>query len=253
MITYSSLGKNGRLGNQMFQYATLLSVGLTRGYQVGIPANQQISKVFSLNNAEYLDNFDNKLTYAEKEFAFDGSIFLVPDNVDLHGYFQSGYYFGHCDDFIRKEFEFKDEIKEKAKNFLSQFSNTPLCSVHVRRGDYKNLSHYHTNLGSEYYVPACSLVYQNIPNVKFLVFSDDPDWCKDAFKDERFIVVDTKDDALDLCIMSQCLAHVIANSSFSWWGAWLSKSTAVVAPKQWFGPSGPKNWESVYQQGWVLV
>lgn len=253
MITYSQLGKNGRLGNQMFQYATLLSVGLTRGYQVAIPSNQQLSKVFKLKNAEYIEDFDNKLVYKEKDFTFDGSIFLVPDNVDLHGYFQSGYYFGSCEDFVRKEFEFQDEIKQKASQFLEKYAGIPLCSVHVRRGDYKRLSNYHTNLDKEYYIPACSLVYENVPNVKFLVFSDEPDWCRESFKDDKFVIVDTKDDALDLCIMSQCPVHIIANSSFSWWGAWLSRSTAVVAPKQWFGPAGPKTWDSVYQKGWVLV
>lgn len=253
MITYTQLGKNGRLGNQMFQYATLASVGLTRGYQVGIPKNQQISRVFKLKNAEYVDDLNVERVYREKEFLFDANIFLIPDNVDINGYFQSGNYFSHCEDFIRKEFEFQDHIKEKASSILKNYQNTLLCAVHVRRGDYKNLSHYHTNLGSEYYVPACSLVYNNIPNIKFLVFSDDIEWCKNAFKDEKFNVIDTNDDAVDLCIMSQCQAHVIANSSFSWWGAWLSRSSAVVAPKQWFGPEGPKNWESVYQQGWVLV
>lgn len=253
MITYTQLGKNGRLGNQMFQYATLASVGLTRGYQIGIPKNQQLSRVFNLKNAEYVDAANKEIVYKEKSFLFDANIFLIPDEVDVNGYFQSGNYFAHCDDFIRKEFEFQDSIKEKAANILNNYKNTPLCAVHVRRGDYKNLSHYHTNLGSEYYIPACTLVYNNIPNVKFLVFSDDTEWCRNAFKDEKFDIIDTNDDATDLCIMSQCHAHVIANSSFSWWGAWLSRSSAVVAPKQWFGPEGPKNWETVYQQGWVLL
>lgn len=253
MITYSQLGKNGRLGNQMFQYGTLFSVGFTRAHQIGIPKDQTLSKVFKLQSAQYVSNFDNKLFFKEEGFSFDPKVFLVPDNTELFGYFQSGRYFNHCEDVLRKEFEFLEHINEEANKFLQKFGDVPLCAVHVRRGDYANLSHYHTNLGSEYYVPACSLVYQNAPNIHFLVFSDDPEWCRQSFKDERFTIVETQDVGLDLCIMSKCHAHVIANSSFSWWGAWLSKSSAVIAPKQWFGPQGPKEWNSVYQQGWVLV
>jgi len=253
MITYSQLGKNGRLGNQMFQYATLFSVGFTRGYQIGIPKDQKITQVFNIDSATKLDEVKSKSVYKEQNFAFDPSVFLIPDDTDLYGYFQSGNYFNHCEEALRKEFQFSQEVTQKVNDLLSKYGNTPLCAVHVRRGDYANLSHYHTNLGSDYYVPACTLVHQNVPNIKFLVFSDDPEWCRNAFKDEKFDVIDTGDEALDLCIMSRCPVHVIANSSFSWWGAWLSKSTAVVAPKQWFGPAGPKEWNSVYQQGWVLV
>ena len=253
MITYSQLGKNGRLGNQMFQYATLFSAGFTRGYQIGIPKDQKINQVFSIDSAEKLDVVSCNSVYKEKDFSFDPNIFLIPDGTDLYGYFQSGNYFNHCEEALRKEFQFSQEIVQRANDIIAKYENIPLCSIHVRRGDYTNLSHYHTNLGSNYYIPACKLVHENIPNVKFLVFSDDVEWCKNAFKDEKFIVVDTKDDALDLCIMSQCPVHVIANSSFSWWGAWLSRSTAVVAPKQWFGKNGPQNWQSVYQHGWILL
>lgn len=253
MITYSQLGKNGRLGNQMFQYAALFSAGLTRGYSIGIPRNQQITEVFNLNNAEYTDEFSIEKIYKERDFSFDPSLFLIPDNVDIHGYFQSGRYFNHCQDALRKEFEFKQDIQKKAETIINQYLGSPLCSVHVRRGDYTKLSNYHTNLGANYYEPACTLVYQNFSDVRFLVFSDDPEWCKREFKNEKFVVVDSGSDAVDLCVMSKCPIHVIANSSFSWWAAWLSQSRAVVAPKLWFGPEGPKNWETVYQEGWVLV
>jgi len=253
MITYSQLGKNGRLGNQMFQYATLFSVGFARAYKIGIPEDQTISKVFKLPTTHYLENFNNKIFYKEEGFAFDPKVFLIPDSTEIFGYFQSGNYFNHCDEVLRKEFEFLPHIDRHADEFLQKFIDEIICAVHVRRGDYANLSHYHTNLGPEYYVPACSLVFQNAPNVRFLVFTDDPEWCRQSFKDERFTIVETNDVGLDLCIMSKCHAHVIANSSFSWWGAWLSKSSAVIAPKNWFGPQGPKEWNSVYQQGWVLI
>lgn len=253
MITYSFLGKNGRLGNQLFQCATLFSVGFTRGYEIGIPKDQTISSVFSLESFKQIEKRNFSFLYKEKDFVFDASVFLVPDETDLFGYFQSGNYFNHCDDALRKEFKFQKNFEEKATIYLQNCKNTPLCSLHVRRGDYKNLSSYHTNLGSDYYNQACSAVLNSYANCKFLVFSDDIAWCKQIFTDEKFTIVETGDDALDLCIMSKCDIHIIANSSFSWWGAWLSKSRAVIAPKQWFGPSGPKSWNTVYQQGWLLI
>jgi hypothetical protein len=156
---------------------------------------------------------------------------------------------------LRKEFTFKKEIIQKAKNYLetSNLSGRILCSVHIRRGDYKNLENYHGLLDNDYYEPACNLVLKNFSNVKFLIFSDETEECKKLFKEEPFFVVDSGDDAVDLCVMSMCQAHVIANSSYSWWGAWLSKSKAVIAPKKWFGHEGPKNWDTVYQEGWVLI
>lgn len=253
MITYSNLGKNGRLGNQMFQYAALFSTAFTRGYQLGIPDNPKLTQVFSLDSAIKLKDINYNLVYKEKDFSFNPDIFLVPDGTDLFGYFQSGNYFNHCEENLRKEFHFSQDIIKKANHALEKYNNTPLCSLHVRRGDYVNLSSYHKNLGPDYYIPAAKLVFKNVPNVKFLVFSDDTEWCKNSFKDQIFDVIDIKDEAVELCMMSRCQIHIIANSSFSWWGAWLSKSTSVVAPKQWFGESGPKEWNSIYQQGWILI
>lgn len=141
MITYSQLGKNGRLGNQMFQYAALFSAGFTRGYQIGIPKDQKINQVFSIDSAEKLDVVSCNSVYKEKDFSFDPNIFLIPDGTDLYGYFQSGNYFNHCEEALRKEFQFSQEIVQRANDIIAKYENIPLCSIHVRRGDYTNLSH----------------------------------------------------------------------------------------------------------------
>jgi hypothetical protein len=255
MITYSRLGSNGRLGNQMFQYAALFSVGFLRGYQVGIPKNQRLTDIFELKNANILENFQQKWQYVREDFSFDPSIFLTPNDCDIFGYFQSPMYFSHCRDEIKKEFKFKKSIEEKANLYLSNldFINRPICSVHIRRGDYLNLSNYHTNLDAEYYQNACNLVLSNINNVKFLVFSDDPQWCKEQFNQDFFHVVDINDDAIELCVMSKLPVHVIANSSFSWWGAWLSNSASIIAPKKWFSQDGPRDWETIYENNWIKI
>jgi Glycosyl transferase family 11 len=255
MITYSRLGSNGRLGNQMFQYAALFSLGLTRGYTIGIPKRTKLSEVFEIPSATQLEVFGSQKKYKEGKFEFDASLFLAPDNCDIDGYFQSGYYFEACNDLLLKEFVFKKHIQEKAAEYLSRFNGKDLilCSLHIRRGDYKNLSNYHTNLGADYYQKSGKILTQNISNRHILVFSDEPEWCKNVITGSDVTIVETNDDAVELCIMSKCQAHIIANSSFSWWGAWLSGSNAVIAPKNWFGPDGPKKWDSVYQNGWLLA
>ena len=255
MITFSALGNYGRLGNQIFQYASLFSVGFLRGIEVGIPTDQKISDVFELQSAKDIPkDFEPKFIASESSFAFDPNLFLIPDGVDIRGYFQSGHYFRHCQEALRKELKFHPGIRGKAQDFLKSRSQIPLCSLHVRRGDYTNLSHYHKNLGTDYYQQACNIVKSNVPNAKFLVFSDDPEWCKQIFTDtSNFEVVEIGDDAVELCVMSNCPIHIIANSSFSWWGAWLSNSQAVIAPKEWFAEQGPKDWSTLYEPHWIMI
>tara|TARA_R100000008_G_scaffold4749_1_gene2986 strand:- start:23912 stop:24679 length:768 start_codon:yes stop_codon:yes gene_type:complete len=255
MITYSELGKNGRLGNQMFQYATLFSVGFLRGQKIAIPKNNhQLFSVFSMTNAEIIpENYAPKYRYEEPNFLFSPNIFMAPDKTDIHGYFQSPGYFNHCEKSLRKEFTFHKKIQENAKNLMTPFEGKNICSLHVRRGDYLSLSGYHTNLGTDYYQEAINIVIQNIPDCIFLVFSDDIEWCKNIFSDDRFYFAEDGDDATEMCMMSMCTSHIIANSSFSWWGAWLSNSSGVIAPKKWFSSEGPSDWSSIYRSNWVTI
>ena len=92
-------------------------------------------------------------------------------------------------------------------------------------------------------------------DVPVLIFSDDPEWCmkQEMFASDRFNVSETYDNLVDMCLMTMCSFHVIANSSFSWWGAWLADSAKVIAPKVWFGPQAnlddsdlvPEYWERI--------
>jgi len=256
MHSYSRLGTNGRLGNQMFQYAALYGLGFLRGREVGIPVTgHDLYRAFPSLSATPLETVTAEQLYREPKFEFNEGIWLCPDNTDIDGYFQSEQYFYHCTDRIREEFRFASGIDRLATEFLKQANpdDNPICSIHMRRGDYLQKADYHTVLGSEYYNAALSMVQQQIENVKFLAFSDDVEWVKTILPPE-ILVVDTSENnenspIIDMCIMSKCHVHVIANSSFSWWGAWLSGSKAVIAPQQWFGPKGPDTWETVYAHG----
>jgi len=105
-------------------------------------------------------------------------------------------------------------------------------SLHVRRGDYVHNPN-HPVAPLEFYQEALS----KLPNLPVLVFSDDPGWCREQeiFGDERFSIAEDNSSDCDLCLMSMCKYHIIANSSYSWWGAWLAKSKQVYAPQNWFG------------------
>ena len=107
-----------------------------------------------------------------------------------------------------------------------------VISLHVRRGDYVSNPH-HPVQTVEYYQRALEM----LPDLDVIVFSDDPDWCKsqEIFQPDRFSISESNTVDADLCLMSLCKYHTIANSSLSWWGAWLAKSEKVIAPKNWFG------------------
>ena len=157
----------------------------------------------------------------------------------------------------RKEYTFNNNVQGKASDIFRQLGAEITCSVHFRRKDYLKSKGYHHNLDSSYYNQAINLVLKKYPMAKFLVFSDDIEWCKKNLP-QKMIAIDTTAEGedsmfIDMCIMSKCKIHIIANSSFSWWGAFLSRSAAVIAPRKWFGPRGPKDWQSVYVTGWITL
>ena len=255
MMTYGGLGENGRVGNQMFQYAALLGTAFMRGRKFMIPdEGHSLYDIFELGSQEEYDSdYVPERTYQEPAFLYNPSIALLEDNTELRGFFQSPHYFTHCEEEIRNNFRFKQEIQEIAKIQLSKLvkEDRPICSLHIRRTDYLTKTNYHPAENLEYIKNAVDAVGKNIPEVFFLVFSDDIEWCKQNIKGD--VAFSENRPAVDMCMMSMCPIHIIANSSFSWWGAWLSKSRAVIAPKQWFGPDGPSDWSTVYYPTWVQL
>ena len=251
MITFTKLGNLGRLGNQMFQYASLRGIAANRGFDFCIPpehvfgeidsnvknCSTNIHTAFDLSKCNKIGNPILYERVEESGYHFDQYLFNnCPDNVDLYGYFQSEKYFKHIEDEIRKDFTFSQELVDQCLKFIKGIdSNGEVISLHIRRGDYLQLQSYHPTPPIEYYEEAL----KRFPNVTVLVFSDDSDWCfnQELFDDDKFLVSQSSDPDFDMCLMSLCKYHIIANSSFSWWGAWLSKSDNVIAPKNWFGPS----------------
>ena len=159
------------------------------------------------------------------------------DNVNLYGYFQSEKYFKHIEDEIRKDFAWRDDVNAMCLQMFDDITGGEAISLHIRRTDHLIKPTYHPVLPLSYYEEALSKFPSDIP---VLVFSDDPEWCheQDFFAGDRFLVSDSGDNITDMCLMSMCQYQIMANSTYSWWGAWLSNSDNVVAPKLWFGPDG---------------
>jgi len=260
MIGYNHLGRNGRLGNQMFQYAALRGIAAHHNYDWCIPPSNfsdedkdhQLFEAFKLPKLNHIELFG--ATYLEeKSFTFDQGLFdTCPDNVNLYGFFQTPKYFNHINQEIREDFIFIDEIRDPCNEMIKSITESSLISLHVRRTDYVQKQSYHPLCPMEYY----EVALKKFPDIPVLVFSDDPEWCmkQELFENEdRFMISQSQNNLVDMCLMSMCDYHIIANSSFSWWGAWLSGSENVIAPKVWFGPSAnfdtsdliPEYWERI--------
>jgi len=251
MIGFNALGRMGRLCNQMFQYAALKGIARNIGADICIPyyENAVDDGMGNMLRTELFDSFDLDVNKGllnnghapvvqERFFHFDEELFkLCPDHVSLQGYFQSEKYFKHIENEIRNDFTFNIGISQPCEEMIETVDNP--IALHIRRGDYVKNSVNHPVCSVEYYKAALDH-FDSDRNV--IVFSDDPSWCheQDTFSDDRFIISENSDNRVDLCLMSLCSDFIIANSTYSWWGAWLSsnKNKKVIAPVQWFGKTG---------------
>ena len=285
MLAFNELGNNGRLGNQMFQYAALRGIAARRGYEWCIPPyNTRRIDNYSLANCFLMGSVSNKNLFildqghapsvVERQFHFDEELFnLCPNDVSLHGFFQTEKYFAHIKNEILQDFTFHSEILNPCKEMVDSIGEDPIF-LHVRRGDpnlvdargfkwsYTQCSSQHPPQPVEYYEKALEHFPEDQP---VIVCSDSPEWVKEQefFSGDRFLISEPTDKYpdgsytpyVDICLMSLCSGAIIANSSLSWWGAWLqNRKGKVVAPKMWFGPAyADKNTNDVYCEDWIVV
>ena len=259
-VSFNGLGNEGRLGNQMFQYAFIRGMSKRYGYDFIIPdANAN-----RFDNYGLFDCFELKgcktgegsyPTSECRDTAFNQK-FLdeCTDNTNYSGVFQTEKYFANATEELRKDFTFHKEILDPCQEFIDSVGD--VIFLHVRRGNsnlvgkrgekwsYQMLQDYHPLMKKEYYLEALSHFDES---KKVIVLSDTIDWCKkqDWLQDDRFLFSDSSyevfDDGasvpyIDLCLMSLCSGGIIANSSMSWWGAWLQNDTGkIIAPNPWYG------------------
>ena len=282
----------GGLGNQMFQYAVAKAVAYKRGdiFKLDITGFKtcKLHKGYRLNllnieeniadddEIKKLKGYDGILRkilnrvgielsrpssyYQEREITvFDSNIFNYKDSIYLDGYWQNEEYFIDIRNILLKQFVPKNDLSETAKNFLRKIKATNSVSLHVRRGDYirnPKALEVHGVCSIEYYKKAVNLIYSKVRNPVFFVFSDDMEWCRKNlhFLKKVTFVEGTGNEIEDVYLMKNCKHNIIANSTFSWWGAWLNenKGNIVVAPKKWFSK---EEWRKLTLacKGWVKL
>lgn len=206
------------------------------------------------------------MTHVERGVNYDEAFCALPDQSYLCGYWQSYRYAADIGKTLMADLIPAEPLSSRSQRATDEITGTNSVALHVRRGDYLSLTsaaRFHGVLPMHYYQEAIKLVRAAVPSPRFFVFSDDQDWCKAQLPLAAAEVVRVEhnmgsDSWQDLVLMSLCRHHIIANSSFSWWGAWMADqrsdgcSRQVVAPLRWFsgGDSDtrdrfPRHWQKV--------
>jgi hypothetical protein len=265
----------GGLGNQMFQYATARSLADRHGVALKLDisgfeqytlrhyeldsfniraeiANKYDMDAFKVNMKQsptlqclkrFFPWFTPGIVFRETMFCYDEHLLSIKPPVYLDGYWQTERYFYHNSEALRRDFALREQSDEKNAEMLTRIEAMNAVSLHVRRGDYVNnprTNDFHGTCALEYYHDAVSIITERVEYPHIYIFSDDREWVKNHLVlkcPSTFVDINSeKQGVLDMMLMYHCKHHIIANSSFSWWGAWLNPSPdkIVVAPKSWF-------------------
>jgi|LakMenEpi03Aug12_release.lakeMendotaPanAssembly.Ray.scaffolds.fasta_scaffold06402_18 hypothetical protein len=236
----------GGLGNYLFQIATTYAVA----YRDDKEPIVDLSDVTIVHEPieTYFTNIFRKINFVDNQSLIFENFFWAPPieyveipkfdlNTKLIGYFQNEKFFKK----IKTEIINLFEVDESTSNLLNKKYNDILekdtCSIHIRRGNYLDRQNYHPVLSLDYYKKAINIIGTE---KHFLIFSNDINWCKENLEFiENKTFIENNKDFEDLYLMTMCNHNIIANSSFSWWGAWLNKTInkTVIHPAIWFGPS----------------
>ncbi len=257
----------GGLANQLFQwaYGKHLSIKYQTPlfFDISFYQNQgnDTNREFALN--KFPDLTYNILPLNWRKSLNTGQIATIRDNFNyyaldivsekkyyLDGFWQSEKYFKESENEIRKELQPDADFKIRLINILPTNSN--IVSMHIRRTDYFKSKGFHPIQSIEYYTKALDIIgeYDFI-----FVFSDDISWCEENLKFKNMIFIKGQSDIEDMLLMSMCTHNIIANSTFSWWGAWLNSNPdkIVVAPSQWFGNKVKLNTIDIIPDNWVRI
>jgi len=262
----------GGIGNQMFEYASGCGIAKKTGqdlrfdlsglntapgdtkrhYQLNIfnaPlkfASQEELKRFTLEKrfpkiSALLKKIGMNIPsyVVEKNVNFNEKVFSLKGDVYLDGYWQSEKYFKHIEDDIKKSFILKNQSSEQARELIKSAKKENSVAVQVRHGDYitnPKTSALHGALDKEYYQKAIAYICTKIVNPVFFVISDDTNWVMQNIKTPGKMIRVPVADYEQMEVMRWCKHHIISNSSFGWWGSWLSNgpNKIVIAPKKWF-------------------
>ena len=267
MITCSL---QGGVGNQMFQIAATIGAARTNDNEYCFSSVNHYLPLQGRHVQNYKDNIFSKLNisdtdiqnistfhnYRESSYSYNKITLNKHNNYILNGYFQSEKYFSHISDEIKDLFSVPEHYKKSLTEKYMLEENTNFVSLHVRRGDYLKFSDIHPACTEQYYTKSILTINERDRIDKILIFSDDIDWCKKAMNfSKKIIFVEEKYDYLELYLMFLCKHNILANSSFSWWSAWINNNPnkIVIAPKVWFGPKGPQDTQDLIPDKWIVI
>lgn len=279
----------GGLGNQLFQYALFRSLQES-GKEVSLDLselkirnNLYFNQIFTgvkiieadIKECEFLSDtscnlisrvrrkiFGRRKTFFSEDLTkrrYQDEIFHL-NHAYLWGYWQSEMYFFHIKEKLLEELCFPSNIGERNREIQNKMQLENSVSIHIRRGDYlleDTKKIYGEVCTEKYYESAINYALKKYANVHFYIFTNDAVWAKDKYRDLNKTVIDWnqgEQDYLDMYLMTQCKHNIIANSSFSWWGAWLNenKDKEVISPKKWFNPSY-SNAEHIICKSWTKI
>jgi glycosyltransferase involved in cell wall biosynthesis len=258
----------GGLGNMMFQIAAAYSFSKEVESKFAIdykhigtlhspPTNYRASTFKNIPEIDTLSQ--DALVFKEGQYNYEPIDVQKLMNKELYidGYYQSYKYFEKVADDIRKLFSPNETEKIAMNDHYGHLFSKETVSVHVRRGDYTSLQDYHVNLPPAYYSDAMKFFGNS---KRFIVFSDDIEYCKRNFadlKDFDICYIEGEPDWMDLYLMAWCNHNIIANSTFSWWGAFLNENEGkiVIIPDKWFGSSQPStvNTRDLFPKEWRTI
>lgn len=242
----------GGLGNQLFQIAATLALAWANEDEAGFNFDSRLlSQGYSALNYKRnlyinLPFFTGETQHVYKEKLFNYYPIPYQPNLALDGFFQSDKYFLNYQDRLRATISL-----ESVTNHWFKYSE-PNCAIHVRRGDYLYREDYNPTLSLDYYRQAINYFPSS---TRFLVVSDDVEWCKQKFHGYRFSFSSGHTELEDLLLISQCPNQIIANSTFSWWGSWLNTNPnkIIIAPKQWFGTKLQYSTKDLYTNRMIVL
>jgi len=275
----------GGIGNQLFQYAFAkkleyysnenivfdISDFYVNKHHSGFMLDQLVHDIHTTNTNSFLSSpnsaysrilrklhFNNKFIYYEKSIGYDDMSYKSSKSY-FDGYWQSHSYFHGIEEILKASIKFSPTLESKFVNLIREISDCTSVSVHVRRGDYliaKNLNIYES-VGVNYYKEVLSLLIKMFGRIRIYIFTDDTKWVRENFNfiDQEIVIVSemTNSAIEDLYLMQLCKINVIANSSFSWWAAYLNKNVhkIVYMPSKWYKNLStpvdliPSNWITV--------
>ena len=259
----------GGLGNQCFQYAVGRHLSEIHHTELKIDISEfEIYKLhaYSLNHYNIIENFASSEDMVElkqvreKHLHFDPEILHLPNGIYLHGYWGSEKYFASIAEIIRHDLTVKSSLSGKDKEMAEQITSCESVSVHIRRMDF--LPNTYTDQMSEccsldYYLCSVEHIALTVIKPHFFIFSDDNAWVRENFKlPYPVTLVDHNGpdkNYEDMRLMSLCKHNIIANSTFSWWGAWLNNNPdkIVFAPKKWFTEKARNSSRDIVPDLWI--